>query len=1682
MGNRLGVRKSPIDGTVLAIGKESITLGGADGKTSTVELHNYYPSARKTFTHDTPLIKVGDAVTAGQNLAHSNYVDKDGNYATGRNLRVAFMAGPQGSTFEDAISISESGRKKLSSSHLYGFDQELRRGVQSDKKKFISLFPNKFTNEQLEKFGPDGRPLPGVTLQPGDPVLLAFAPRTLRSRDAALGNLHKVMRNSFQDMSQLWEKPTAGVVTDSVKARNLLSVNVSTVMPAKVGDKISGRAGAKGVIGKVIDDDQMFKDAEGNPVDVIINPAALIGRVNPSMVYEALLGKVAKKTGKRYVLPQFGEKDAENPGGIRDFVEKELAKHGLTDKEDLLDPSTGRTVPKVLIGDQYFLKLEHQSESKISSKGDEGGSDQDDQPGGESKRIGNLQQTALLSHGACFLGAVNVVTEDGPMEISTIVGKRLPINVACADMETGRVYFRKVTDWMCKSVSPDEIVKVTTNAKGSYGVRNKNSVPHRSIRCTKGHNFFTPGGKKHAIDLTPGETVYVPGTGVLDWQKRLLIGTLMGDSSVDASGKLSCTHGACQKDYSIWKHTKLKNFSVSEPKSAQYVNNFSKEPIIRFALRVHSDIKKLRNLFYIEGKKRVPAGVVEKMGLPGIGVWFGDAGSCVCETGKDISGFRIHTNGFTPSEVEMLAEELKAFTGLPWRRTNQTSSRNNPETGKRKKYPILYLGNGDGVQNNKGAENLRKWIDLISPFLPPQFAYKLRVESCGQWWEDKSPCFDPMLEEVQVESVEPYELRKNESSLVYNITVEEFHNYFVHGVLVGNSAVIRDVQLYRGSSNPEMWSKIRKGEPLPPPKTPFIFNKFLGTLRGAGIRVDRKGSKFNILAMTDKDVDAMARHSLDSGETLDLKTGTPISGGLFDPAKFGGVDGTDFGKIELEERIPNPLMEEPIRGLLGLTKNKYRDVLAGKEILAGKTGPAAIELALSRINLSQAEKDARDLIRSGRKSKRDGAVKQLGFISGLQKSGQEPTEMMLSKVPVVPPAYRPISIVNGLSMVSDSNYLYRDLLTARDLFKQNKAELPDSELGDERLALYDSVKALQGLGDPIHPETRDKGVQGFLKVITGRGGPKCYDDNTHLLTENGWIPFPQYSDKTVKVATLNPETQEMQYQHPSEITHENYEGVMVHTKTDKLDLFVTENHEHYIEKIIKRGVPNTNKKKRLREVQPAGKVRAGDLAGKTARVQYVTAASRFVGRTPEYSFGGRKVDPLAFAEFVGWWIAEGWVFGYKNRCITLVQKADTECSDRIDDVMSRTGLKYCRRVATQKKDLKFRKKGYKTIHWTLYGADLSEWLIGNCGNGALNKRISPEILSWSQEHQLALLTSYLRGDGEKVACLAADPLDKVTGFNMSTVTANSGRFSTISPSLVNDIEQLSLQCGLGFQRKDTYHTDHEVWSEQYRCRIYGWNRVIVEYPDQTCKIENWKGTVHCVTVPNGLVFVKRNEKVSISGNSGIFLSKVISHPVNAVGRAVVVPDSELDMDEVGVPEEIAWTGFAPFTMGRMVRDGMEPQIAADHLEKRTPMARRYIEQEMAHRPVMLSRDPALHRFNIMGAYAKMVPDSDALHVSPLFVKPAGMDFDGDQSNVQIPVSEEAIREIKEKMMPSKNLFSIKDKKVHYLPSQEFIMGLNNATSPNAKKAPVLFNSREELMAAYKNRQIDLDTPVSVVAA
>lgn len=347
-----------------------------------------------TQVHNTPLVQPGDPVQAGQVLARSNFTDDRGVLALGRNLRTAYVPF-RGLAYEDAVVISESAAKKLTSEHLYQHEAEFDADSRRGKNAYVSIFPATFDRRQLDTIDDDGAVLPGTVVQPGDPLVLSAAPRPLSHKQ-----VHAVHKGTFRDQATTWEHHVPGTVTDVAKTPKGVVVTVTANMPMVEADKLAARFGDKGVVSKIVPDDEMPHDSEGRPFELILNPLGVISRANAGQVYEALLGKIAAKTGKPYEIPDIGGK-----GDWTDFVETELRKHGLSDTETITDPTTGRKIPGVLTGVRYAYKLHHMASAKDQGRG-LGAYTADDVPAktggaeGSSKRLALQDSNALLSSGA----------------------------------------------------------------------------------------------------------------------------------------------------------------------------------------------------------------------------------------------------------------------------------------------------------------------------------------------------------------------------------------------------------------------------------------------------------------------------------------------------------------------------------------------------------------------------------------------------------------------------------------------------------------------------------------------------------------------------------------------------------------------------------------------------------------------------------------------------------------------------------------------------------------------------------------------------------------------------------------------------------------------------------------------------------------------------------------------------------------------------------------------------------------------------------------------------------------------------------------------------------------------------------------------------------------------------------
>jgi DNA-directed RNA polymerase beta' subunit len=210
-------------------------------------------------------------------------------------------------------------------------------------------------------------------------------------------------------------------------------------------------------------------------------------------------------------------------------------------------------------------------------------------------------------------------------------------------------------------------------------------------------------------------------------------------------------------------------------------------------------------------------------------------------------------------------------------------------------------------------------------------------------------------------------------------------------------------------------------------------------------------------------------------------------------------------------------------------------------------------------------------------------------------------------------------------------------------------------------------------------------------------------------------------------------------------------------------------------------------------------------------------------------------------------------------------------------------------------------------------------------------------------------------------------------------------------------------------------------------------------------------------------------------------SRLIGTPVNNVGRGVIIPDADLDMDEVGIPEEHAWKVYEPSLIRSLVRRGMGRVDALTHVRDRSDVARQALLAEAESGPILLSRAPVLHRFGVLALMPKLVK-GDAVKTNPYIIAAISGDYDGDCVNWHVPIEHSAKQEAMEKMLPSKSLIAANDFQTPvFNVRQEFQAGLYRMThAENKEKRARTFATMKDLHRAYLRGEIEADDPVTVM--
>jgi DNA-directed RNA polymerase subunit beta len=405
-----------VAGTVKDVDAKGITLTLADGTEKHFEFLKFVRSNAGTCINQRPIVKLGEKVAAGQVLADGPSSD-EAELALGQNVLVAFMPW-EGYNYEDAILISERMVKedRFTSIHIEEYECEAR-DTKLGPEEITRDIPNvgedalKDLDERgIIRIGAEVRPediLVGKVTPKGETELTAeerllraiFGEKSREVRDTSLKVPHGE-KGKIIDV-KVFERESGDELSPGVN--QLVRVYVAQKRKILQGDKMAGRHGNKGVIAKVLPEEDMPYLQDGSPVDIVLNPLGVPSRMNLGQIMETHLGWAARMLGMSVATPVF---DGAHSEDIAEWLQDAgMAPDGKT---WLRDGRTGdRFSRPITVGMIYMLKLAHLVDDKIHARSTGPYSMITQQPlGGKAQfggqRFGEMEVWALEAYGAAY--------------------------------------------------------------------------------------------------------------------------------------------------------------------------------------------------------------------------------------------------------------------------------------------------------------------------------------------------------------------------------------------------------------------------------------------------------------------------------------------------------------------------------------------------------------------------------------------------------------------------------------------------------------------------------------------------------------------------------------------------------------------------------------------------------------------------------------------------------------------------------------------------------------------------------------------------------------------------------------------------------------------------------------------------------------------------------------------------------------------------------------------------------------------------------------------------------------------------------------------------------------------------------------------------------------------------------
>ena len=521
------------DGIVEKVDADHVEVRNAQGAVDNYSLVKFARSNAGTCINQRPIVEVGENVKAGQVLADGPAM-RNGEISLGKNALIGFMTW-EGYNYEDAVLLNEKIVREdvYTSIHIEEYETE-SRDTKLGPEEITRDIPN-VSEDALKDLDERGIIRIGAEVKSGDILVGKVTPKgetELTAEERLLRAIFGEKAREVRDTSLRVPHGEYGIIVD-VKVftpensdelqpgvREVVRCYIAQKRKISVGDKMAGRHGNKGVVSRILPQEDMPYLPDGTPLDIVLNPLGVPSRMNIGQVLEVHLGYAAKTLGWKVATPIFD-------GATDKDITEALTQAGLDPqgKSWLYDGRTGeRFDNKVTVGYVYFLKLHHLVDDKIHARSTGPYSLVTQQPlGGKAQfggqRFGEMEVWALEAYGAAYTlqEILTVKSDDVTGRVQTYEAIVKGHNVPTPGVPESFKVLVKELQSLCLDIQVlDEDgnqieLKEDENAPDSFNLARMDAEDDRRSRCADESELADAG-----FDYVPEEEVEASYNGADD--------------------------------------------------------------------------------------------------------------------------------------------------------------------------------------------------------------------------------------------------------------------------------------------------------------------------------------------------------------------------------------------------------------------------------------------------------------------------------------------------------------------------------------------------------------------------------------------------------------------------------------------------------------------------------------------------------------------------------------------------------------------------------------------------------------------------------------------------------------------------------------------------------------------------------------------------------------------------------------------------------------------------------------------------------------------------------------------------------------------------------------------------------------------------------------------------------------